>query len=73
MNRIAEGMGLRKRQKFHADRTAHALANQDVGAKLINLSTVESDIPLAAAERKMGRALETLAGLAGTQVCQTQV
>ncbi len=51
-----------------ANPTAHALANQDVGAKLINLSTVESDYMLAAAERKAGRALETLAGVAGGQV-----
>lgn len=47
---------------------AHALANQDVGAKLISLSTVESDYNLAGAERKAGRALETLAGVAGAQV-----
>lgn len=47
---------------------AHAVASQDVGAKLISLSTVESDFGLQGAERKVGRALETMAGVAGAQV-----
>lgn len=52
----------------HLSFAAHAIANQEVGAKLVNLSTVESDYHLAAAERKAGRANETLAGVAGAQV-----
>lgn len=48
---------------------AHAVASQDVGAKLVSLSTVESDLSLANAERKFGRSLEQLAGMAGAQVC----
>lgn len=51
-----------------ADWKAHALASQDVGSKLISLSTVESDFSLAGAERKLGRSLEQLAGMAGAQV-----
>jgi len=51
-----------------ADRVAHALANQDVGAKLSSLSTVESDVQLGAAERKIGRGLEQLSAMAGAQV-----
>lgn len=46
----------------------HALANQDIGSKLINLSTVESDPSLASAERKAGRTLEQLSSMAGAQV-----
>lgn len=53
---------------MHADGVAHALANQEVGAKLISLSTVESDVHLATAERKVGRAWEQLAGMAAAQV-----
>lgn len=49
-------------------RRALALANADVGAKLISLSTVESDPTLAGAERKIGRAYEQLSGIGGAQV-----
>ena len=51
---------------------AHALAGTDVGSKLISLSTVESDLQLGNAERKFGRVLEQLAGMAGAQVCLYQ-
>jgi hypothetical protein len=47
---------------------AHALATADVGAKLISLSTVESDLQLQAAERKMGRSLEQTSAIVGSQV-----
>ena len=50
------------------DNLAHALASQDFGAKLISLSTVESDVHLASAERKIGRCLEQLSSMAGAQV-----
>ena len=46
----------------------HALANQDIGSKLISLSTVESDFSLAAAERKLGRSIEQLSSMAAAQV-----
>lgn len=46
---------------------AHAIASQEAGSKLIALSTVESDYNLAAAERKFGRALETVAGVSNAQ------
>jgi hypothetical protein len=48
------------------------VASQDVGAKLVSLSTVESDLSLANAERKFGRSLEQLAGMAGAQVCSAR-
>ncbi|ORY23260.1 hypothetical protein BCR39DRAFT_549535 [Naematelia encephala] len=54
-------------------RRAHALANQDVGAKMISLSTVEPDMQLAAAERKIGRSLEQLSGMAGAQAASENV
>jgi hypothetical protein len=47
---------------------AHALASSDVGAKLISLSTVENDLSLQAAERKMGRAMEHSSAVVGSQV-----
>lgn len=52
-----------------ANPSAYAAASQDVGGKLISLSTVESDFGLQGAERKVGRALETVAGVSGAQVC----
>ena len=48
--------------------TAHAMALTEVGAKMVSLSTVESDIQLGSAVRKMGRAYEQLANLSGSQV-----
>lgn len=41
--------------------------HQDVGARLVSCSTVESDPNLAAAERKFGRYYEELSGMAGAQ------
>jgi hypothetical protein len=46
----------------------NALSDTDIGAKLISLSTVESDGQLAIAERKLGRSMEQLASMAGAQV-----
>ena len=45
-----------------------ALANAEMGAKYVSLSTVESDPSLAQAERKVGRAWEQLSGMGGAQV-----
>ena len=69
LERLDEVIRTTSSYQSEADVLAHALANQEVGAKLINLSTVESDYNLAAAERKAGRALEVVAGVAGAQVC----
>ncbi|WWD22668.1 hypothetical protein CI109_107161 [Kwoniella shandongensis] len=54
-------------------RRALAVSNSDVGAKLISLSTVESDMHLAAAERKMGRTWEQLSGMMGAQAASENV
>ena len=54
-------------------RIAYAAASQEVGGKLISLSTVESDFGLQGAERKVGRALETVAGVHGAQVCRRPI
>ncbi|ORX35138.1 hypothetical protein BD324DRAFT_634023 [Kockovaella imperatae] len=54
-------------------RRAHAMAFTDVGAKMVSLSTVESDMQLAAAVRKVGRAYEQLANLAGSQAVSENV
>ncbi|KAK8844778.1 hypothetical protein IAR55_006628 [Kwoniella newhampshirensis] len=54
-------------------RRALAVSNADVGAKLISLSTVESDMHLAAAERKMGRTWEQLSGMMGAQAASENV
>lgn len=51
-----------------ADQSAHAITHSDVGAKLISLSTVESDSHLTQAERKFGRTFEQLSGMAAAQV-----
>lgn len=48
--------------------TAMALANADLGAKYVSLSTVESEGSLAQAERKVGRCWEQLSGMGGAQV-----
>lgn len=45
-----------------------AVASADVGARMISLSTVESDAGLQQAERKLGRSFEQLAGVTGAQV-----
>ncbi|CAK9786972.1 hypothetical protein CC85DRAFT_286185 [Cutaneotrichosporon oleaginosum] len=50
-----------------------AAAQADVGAKLIGLATDESDMNLAAAERKMGRAYEQISGMAGQQITSDNV
>ncbi|WVW81253.1 hypothetical protein I302_103244 [Kwoniella bestiolae CBS 10118] len=54
-------------------RRAYAVSNADVGAKLISLSTVESDPQLAAAERKVGRTWEHLSGMIGAQAASENV
>ena len=66
-------MGHDHRLSSHLLIIAHALANQDVGSKLISLSTVESDLSLAAAERKLGRSLEQLSNMAGAQAASENV
>ncbi|WVF66507.1 hypothetical protein IAT40_001247 [Kwoniella sp. CBS 6097] len=54
-------------------RRALAQSNADVGAKLISLSTVESDMQLAAAERKIGRTWEHMSGMMGGQAASENV
>ncbi|WWC57566.1 uncharacterized protein I303_100098 [Kwoniella dejecticola CBS 10117] len=54
-------------------RRAFAVTNADVGAKLVSLSTVESDPHLAAAERKMGRTWEHVSGMLGAQAASENV
>ncbi len=54
-------------------RKALASAQADVGAKLIGLATDESDVNLATAERKMGRAYEQMSGMAGQQITSDNV
>ncbi|WWC67336.1 uncharacterized protein I206_101244 [Kwoniella pini CBS 10737] len=54
-------------------RRAFAVSNADMGAKLVSLSTVESDPQLAAAERKMGRTWEHLSGMLGAQAASENV
>ncbi|WRT63179.1 uncharacterized protein IL334_000082 [Kwoniella shivajii] len=54
-------------------RRAFAVSNADVGAKLISLSTVESDMHLASAERKFGRTWEHLSGMLGAQAASENV
>ncbi|WVQ64286.1 uncharacterized protein L199_002448 [Kwoniella botswanensis] len=54
-------------------RRAFAASNADVGAKLVSLSTVESDPHLAAAERKFGRTWEHLSGMIGAQAASENV
>ncbi|OCF60171.1 hypothetical protein L486_02851 [Kwoniella mangroviensis CBS 10435] len=54
-------------------RRAFAVSNADVGAKLVSLSTVESDPHLAAAERKSGRTWEHLSGMIGAQAASENV
>ncbi|KAL7421910.1 Vacuolar protein sorting-associated protein 17 [Cryptotrichosporon argae] len=54
-------------------RRALAVANTDVGAKLISLATVESEPNLATAERKIGRTYEQLSGMAGAQAANENV
>ncbi|WVR03071.1 hypothetical protein IAU60_000060 [Kwoniella sp. DSM 27419] len=54
-------------------RRALAQSNADVGAKLISLSTVESDLHLAGAERKVGRTWEQLSGMMGAQAASENV
>ncbi|WWC90201.1 uncharacterized protein L201_005134 [Kwoniella dendrophila CBS 6074] len=54
-------------------RRAYAVSNADVGAKLISLSTVESDPHLAAAERKIGRTWEHISGMMGAQAASENV
>ena len=44
------------------------MALTEVGAKMVSLSTVESDVQLGLAVRKTGRAYEQLANLSGSQV-----
>jgi hypothetical protein len=51
-----------------ADTLAVALANAEMGARFVSLSTVESDASLAQAERKVGRAWEQLSGMGAAQV-----
>jgi hypothetical protein len=56
--------------RTHAEKpAAHALAHAEVGARLISLSTVENDVHLQAAERKIGRAFEHSSAVVGSQVC----
>lgn len=52
---------------------AHAVAYQDMGSKMISLSTVESDHYLGLAERKIGRSLEQLSGMHGAQASSENV
>ncbi|GMK58764.1 hypothetical protein CspeluHIS016_0602060 [Cutaneotrichosporon spelunceum] len=54
-------------------RKALASAQAEVGAKLIGLATDESDMNLATAERKMGRAYEQMAGMAMQQITSDNV
>ncbi|KAK4685149.1 hypothetical protein P7C73_g5007, partial [Tremellales sp. Uapishka_1] len=54
-------------------RRALALANTDVGAKLISLATVEPEPHLATAERKIGRVWEQLSSMAGGQSASENV
>lgn len=51
-----------------ADEPVMAVANAEMGAKYVSLSTVESDPSLAQAERKVGRTWEQLSGMGGAQV-----
>ncbi|ODN73778.1 hypothetical protein L202_07306 [Cryptococcus amylolentus CBS 6039] len=50
-----------------------AQSNADVGARMISLSTVESEPSLAGAERKMGRTWEHGSGLMGSQAAHENV
>ncbi|BEI83821.1 hypothetical protein CcaverHIS002_0404250 [Cutaneotrichosporon cavernicola] len=54
-------------------RKALASAQAEVGAKLIGLATDESDMNLATAERKMGRAYEQMSGMAVQQITSDNV
>lgn len=51
-----------------AARRAIASAEAEVGAKLISLATAESTVDLGNAMRKVGRGMESLAGVAQAQV-----
>jgi len=55
-----------------ADILAVALANAEMGARFVSLSTVESDASLAQAERKVGRAWEQLSGMGAAQVSRSR-
>ncbi|ODN89723.1 hypothetical protein L198_06417 [Cryptococcus wingfieldii CBS 7118] len=50
-----------------------AQSNADVGARMISLSTVESEPSLSGAERKMGRTWEHGSGLMGSQAAHENV
>ncbi|WVQ82794.1 hypothetical protein IAT38_004926 [Cryptococcus sp. DSM 104549] len=54
-------------------RRALAVSNAEVGAKLISLSTVESDPNLASSQRKIGRTWEQLSGMMGAQAASENV
>ncbi|WVQ72254.1 hypothetical protein IAR50_001803 [Cryptococcus sp. DSM 104548] len=58
-------LGKARRQLAHS--------NADVGAKMIALSTVESEPSLSGAERKMGRTWEHGSGLMGSQAAHENV
>ncbi|TYJ57427.1 hypothetical protein B9479_001743 [Cryptococcus floricola] len=50
-----------------------AQSNADVGARMVSLSTVESEPSLSGAERKMGRTWEHGSGLMGSQAAHENV
>lgn len=54
-------------------RKALSAAGADVGSKLLSLATDETDMNLAAAERKTGRVYEQLAALGGSQIASENV
>lgn len=54
----------------HVGKARRQLANSnaELGAKMVSLSTVESEPSLAGAERKIGRAWEQVSGMINAQV-----
>lgn len=52
----------------HARLVAFAVAEADTGAKMVSLATAERNQDLSLALRKVGRAMETLAGFEQSQV-----